>query len=218
MSGNPMSQTPVAVYERIIQASLERIWENVLDWEHLPWLHAETFGHVRFLGNTAAGYRAETSLCGARGREAFVLDVAIDRDRRLYHSRTVEGAGAGTDVLTRLAPLAPHRTRVHVEFLVPGVEPSHAARLGPRLVAMYTRLWDQDEAMMTRRQALLDGTLAASSREVEVDGARCRFSTVCAHLGGPLDEAPVGADGVVTCPWHGHRFDVRTGRRVGPMP
>jgi hypothetical protein len=57
-----MSQMPAAVYERVIHASLERIWENVLDWEHLPWLHPETFGHVRFLGNTAAGYRAETSL------------------------------------------------------------------------------------------------------------------------------------------------------------
>lgn len=210
-----MPATPIAVYERVVDASLARVWENVLDWEHLPWLHPETFAHVRFLGATATGYRAETSLVGARRPEPFVLDVALDRDALLYHSRTVAGPGTGTDVLTRLAPLDPRRTRVHVAFLVPDLEPARAARLGPRLVAMYARLWDQDQAMMTRRQALADGKVVAGTREVVVDGAPCRFSTVCPHQGGPLDDAPVDAAGVVTCPWHGHRFDVRTGRRVG---
>ena len=33
----------VATYRRTIHASLERIWENVLDWEHLPWLHRSAF-------------------------------------------------------------------------------------------------------------------------------------------------------------------------------
>jgi nitrite reductase/ring-hydroxylating ferredoxin subunit len=37
---------------------------------------------------------------------------------------------------------------------------------------------------------------------------------VCPHFGGPLDDAPVDDRGIVTCPWHGYRFDVRTGRRV----
>ena len=31
--------TSVATYRRRIGASLERVWENVHDWEHLPWLH-----------------------------------------------------------------------------------------------------------------------------------------------------------------------------------
>ncbi|TMP97098.1 MAG: hypothetical protein E6L09_13880 [Verrucomicrobia bacterium] len=26
-----------------MRASLERIWENVRDWEHLPWLHRRSF-------------------------------------------------------------------------------------------------------------------------------------------------------------------------------
>ena len=33
----------VAVYRRRIGASLERVWENVRDWEHLPWLHRQSF-------------------------------------------------------------------------------------------------------------------------------------------------------------------------------
>ena len=35
----------------------------------------------------------------------------------------------------------------------------------------------------------------------------------CSHRGGPVGEGLVVA-GVVTCPWHGHRFEVETGRCV----
>jgi hypothetical protein len=206
-----MPLTSVAVYERTIRASLEHIWENVLDWEHLPWLHRETFGHVRLLDASPDGWRAESS---ARGGDApFVIDVALDRPRRLYHSRTVAGFGAGTDIVTALAPAGAHATAIRVEFLVPDVAPERARRVGAGLVGLYTLLWDQDEAMMLRRQALLDGRLDARTRAVDVAGTCVRFSTVCPHLGGPLDDAPV-EDGCVTCPWHGYRFDVRTGRRV----
>jgi phenylpropionate dioxygenase-like ring-hydroxylating dioxygenase large terminal subunit len=207
-----MSLAPVAVYDRTVTASLERVWENVLDWEHLPWLHDTTFGHVRLLESTRAGFRAETSL--AHGGAPLVIDVQTDRTAGVYHSRTVDGAGAGTDVVTTLTPSAPHATGVHVEFLVPNVAPERRDAIGAVFVALYTRLWDEDEAMMVRRQAYVDGRLPARRREVAIDGAPCTFSTVCPHLGGPLDAAAVDAAGVVTCPWHGYRFDVRTGRRV----
>lgn len=36
----------------------------------------------------------------------------------------------------------------------------------------------------------------------------------CTHLGGPLCEGDLDGN-VVTCPWHGSRFDVRTGQVVG---
>jgi len=207
-----MSLVPIAVYDRTVTASLERVWENVLDWEHLPWLHDTTFGHVRLLEHTPAGFRAETSL--AHGGTPFVIDVETDRAGRLYHSRTIAGAGTGTDIVTTLTPSAPHATDVHVEFLVPDVAPERRDAIGGVFVALYTRLWDEDEAMMVRRQAYVDGRLPAHRREVALDGARCAFSTTCPHLGGPLDDAAVDAAGIVTCPWHGHRFDVRTGRRV----
>ncbi len=37
----------------------------------------------------------------------------------------------------------------------------------------------------------------------------------CTHVGGPLCEGSL-RDSVVTCPWHGSRFDVRSGEVVGP--
>jgi nitrite reductase/ring-hydroxylating ferredoxin subunit len=38
----------------------------------------------------------------------------------------------------------------------------------------------------------------------------------CPHLDGPLFEGSV-ANGAVTCPWHMWRFDLRSGRRIGPF-
>jgi len=48
-----------------------------------------------------------------------------------------------------------------------------------------------------------------------VDGKFFALANTCTHRGGPLAE---GRDlrHEVTCPWHGARFDVRTGEVVGP--
>lgn len=37
----------------------------------------------------------------------------------------------------------------------------------------------------------------------------------CTHMGGPLGEGDVDGN-VVTCPWHGSKFDITTGAVVGP--
>ncbi|MGQ0550285.1 MAG: Rieske (2Fe-2S) protein [Armatimonadota bacterium] len=37
----------------------------------------------------------------------------------------------------------------------------------------------------------------------------------CPHRGGPLAEGEV-EDHMVTCPWHGSQFDVRTGALISP--
>lgn len=207
-----MSLASVAVYERTVRASVDRVWENVLDWEHLPWLHRTTFGHIRLLDGSRTGWRAEVGL--RVGGAPFVIDVALDRPHQLYHSRTTAGPGTGTDIVTSLTPTAEHETKIRVEFLVPDVPAERRDAVGAGYVYVYTQLWDEDETMMMRRQALLDGSLENCMRELSIDGTPCRFSTICSHLGGPLDDAEVDASGVVTCPWHGHRFDVRTGRRV----
>jgi 3-phenylpropionate/trans-cinnamate dioxygenase ferredoxin subunit len=49
-----------------------------------------------------------------------------------------------------------------------------------------------------------------------VGGAFCAISERCTHLGGHLSQG-ILRDGIVTCPRHGSRFDVRTGQALnGP--
>jgi 3-phenylpropionate/trans-cinnamate dioxygenase ferredoxin component len=59
---------------------------------------------------------------------------------------------------------------------------------------------------------------------VEVEGKRialfrlgddvCAIDDSCPHANGPLSEGGLEGD-VVECPWHGSRFDVRTGEVLG---
>jgi len=46
-----------------------------------------------------------------------------------------------------------------------------------------------------------------------VDGEFFAISNTCLHRGGPLGEGFLDND-VVTCPWHGWRYNVRTGANV----
>ena len=48
-----------------------------------------------------------------------------------------------------------------------------------------------------------------------VDGTFFALDSTCTHKGGPLTEGEISGH-KVTCPWHGARFDVRTGKVVGP--
>lgn len=64
------------------------------------------------------------------------------------------------------------------------------------------------------RQVTVDGVqvLVARSQSGEV----CALANTCTHLGGPLGDGSRDGD-TVTCPWHGSRFDLRTGAVVqGP--
>ena len=44
-----------------------------------------------------------------------------------------------------------------------------------------------------------------------VEGAYHALDALCLHQGGPLAEGTLSSQCIVTCPWHGWQFDVRTG-------
>jgi len=46
-----------------------------------------------------------------------------------------------------------------------------------------------------------------------VDGTFYAIDNTCLHKGGPLGEGDLEGD-VVTCPWHGWEYDVKTGISV----
>ena len=45
-----------------------------------------------------------------------------------------------------------------------------------------------------------------------IDGTIYAIDNTCVHRGGPLGEGDLEGD-TVSCPWHGWRFNVRTGER-----
>ena len=48
-----------------------------------------------------------------------------------------------------------------------------------------------------------------------IEGKYYAIGNVCTHMGGPLAEGKLeGFE--VQCPWHGSKFDVRTGKAVRP--
>ena len=48
-----------------------------------------------------------------------------------------------------------------------------------------------------------------------VGGTYYAIENTCTHRGGPLSQGML-SDSVVVCPWHGARFDVKTGAVLGP--
>jgi nitrite reductase (NADH) small subunit len=46
-----------------------------------------------------------------------------------------------------------------------------------------------------------------------IDGTIFALDNTCLHRGGPLGEGDLAGD-VVTCPWHGWQYNVRTGENL----
>ena len=65
--------------------------------------------------------------------------------------------------------------------------------------------------------AMLGGRVGDDAVLLARVGGRCfAIGATCTHYGGPLAEGLLEENGIVHCPWHHARFDVRTGVAVGP--
>jgi nitrite reductase/ring-hydroxylating ferredoxin subunit len=185
---------------------------------------------------------------------SMVLEMRADREKARYRVQTLSGDGAGTEIWTLLTPLAPHRTAVEVRYYLPERCPERLAALADKYRASCARLWNEDEAMMMRREEMMTRASAERRRSekpvplgpsaglrrrlpllVEYEGEPFRIvegedgsllahATICPHWLGPLDEA-APQNGILRCPWHGYRFDMRTGEsadgrgyRLAPAP
>jgi nitrite reductase/ring-hydroxylating ferredoxin subunit len=75
--------------------------------------------------------------------------------------------------------------------------------------------------MVARTEEVPDGTgkvVQAGGKVLalfNIGGTFYAIDNRCTHVGGPLGEGEVEGT-VVTCPWHGSKFDVTTGQVVGP--
>jgi nitrite reductase/ring-hydroxylating ferredoxin subunit len=239
---NPLSPNPnqlelrlVASYPRRIRASLARVWENVLDWEHLPHLHDGSFSYCELQEAGSWGWRVWSD-ADHNGHIELVVD------EECYVARSYAGGEQFSEIWTHLAGQG-DETDIRVEFYSTGVSDDNSAEIGAFYLGLYKVLWDEDEAMMReRQQRLLQqrkrdkevrlGRVEQLQAQLQESGPLCfelsgreyalrqqgrqwvALPTICPHLLGPL---AAGAEpGQVRCPWHGYVFDLQTGHCVTP--
>jgi nitrite reductase/ring-hydroxylating ferredoxin subunit len=227
-------------YRREIGAGIARIWENVFDWEHLPVLHGSYFNHVELREIGEWGWRVELTKNPGTPDRCMLLELRADRANARYRVQTLAGDGIGTEIWTLMERLGPQRTAIEVRYYLPEQQVERLAALGEKYESSCQRLWDEDEAMMTRREALLARPPAGRKeapnplplgrlsdlrcrlpllvefngepfRIVEIEGGNLvAHATICPHWLGPLEEA-TPENWTLRCPWHGYLFDIRTG-------
>lgn len=231
---NNLDVIEVATYQRTIHANIDRVWENVLDWEHLPWLHHTSFNYVRLDEAAEWGWRTFSNA----ERTAHV-ELCVDRDNSQYVARSYDNGHQSSEIWTKLIPRG-KETDIEVSFLATNVPLSAKEKVGNIYLGLYKKLWDEDEEMMIERQKQLDHQTRApneanlgnkqnllSRLPLTVELGRGTWvvrehadelivhSAICPHLLGPLSDTQI-LDNRLTCPWHGYKFDVTTGVCVEP--
>lgn len=227
-------------YERKIPVSLRRMMENAHDWEHLPFVHSSSFSSIALIDKGPWGWRA--ALGQPKGGYQL-LDLIVDE--YYWVSTVFSGFGEGMEIHTQASAIDEYNIKVDVRFYLPAkpnmvMGPVTLAYMKRQ----YKRLYDEDEALMLGRQEALDNNKSKSkapdrwsSKLSDLDEAKTypiilssgRFvlrhhhgdwivhSAICPHMLGPLDGDKLGDDGVLTCPWHGYRFDAKSGASLQPQ-
>ena len=238
LPGKADALEPAGTYRRRMPVSLERMLENALDWEHLPWLHSSSFRSIKLESHDRWHWRARAQMVGIENPTQ--LELRLHSDRMGWTTRTIDGPGTGTTIDTRVVLHGERDLEVVVKFFIAErVGIREKIEIGKSYIELYEHLYDEDESMMTTRQRRFDGLPPAADScdlgpadsldarlPLVVNTSRGRFrvlehagrllvhSAVCPHRLGPLEDCALkGSPGApeVACPWHGYRFDVATG-------
>ena len=222
----------VGTYKRTVPVNLERMYENALDWQHLPHLHNSSFEDIECIDAGGWGWRCRS--IDAKGRES-VLELSLDKSCRRWITRNLEGPSKGAEIWTHVFVSGERSLDLVIDFFIPGVAEEAREKVGLAYASAYEILYDEDVWMMSERQNRLDQRLdtldTTSTLEiavpdvtqlplaVDLSGRSFQLNRLaeewviypsdCPHQLGPLRE--MDEQGHVTCPWHGYEFDVRSG-------
>ena len=227
---NQLALTEIVNFDRIINANTERVWENVLDWEHLAWLHDTSFDYNELDAAGDWGWRVWSDAAHKNH-----IELCVNRDQSTYVARSYLAGEQISEIWTTIAA-SNGDTSINVSINAPNIDIKKLPKLSAIYLKLYTQLWDEDEQMMIRRQAKLNdrshgpaainlGALDALEAKKIVKLGRHEwqvrksdqgievYAANCPHLLGPLGQH---ADNQVVCPWHGYRFDIISGKCVFP--
>ncbi len=234
----------VGSYLRRLPVSLDRMYENTLDWQHLPHLHRSSFCSIELEAAGAWGWRAIVASSDGRVAAKGLIELRLDRYARRWITRNLDGPHVGAEIWTHVFVVSERVLDIVVDFFVPDVPPVAKDKVGHAYASFYERLYDEDVEMMTERQRQLDQRLDGvdESQVIEVDAASSlplgvtlsgrqfvldKLNDAESNGSNPWVIYPAQCphqlgplenaaliDGVVRCPWHGYEFDVRTGACV----
>lgn len=164
----------VGSYKRRMKVSIDRMYENALDWEHLPFVHDSSFSHIELLESDDTHWRARIGVGPNPGQKSdkspdpakdIILELRLDRERYRWISSTLEGPGKGSQIWTHVFQFGERDIEINADFFVPGVSQASKQAVGDTYARLYERLYDEDEAMMLERQVQLDARHARTSKD-----------------------------------------------------
>ncbi|MEM7106241.1 MAG: Rieske 2Fe-2S domain-containing protein [Bacteroidota bacterium] len=229
----------IVTYTRELPINLDRMYENALDWEHLPFLHSSTFSFIEKIDAGDWGWRAKAALHPKSFMTTMVIELRLDKTKNRWITKTHSGLGKGTEIWTHAIPLGDNKIKVIVDFYVPKFPRFLKSMYAQQYTDLYAQLYDEDLWMMADRQAQLDNLTASklsttqtsmvlgklediraklpytfkfnnqSFRLVNLNGQMFAHSMTCPHMLGPLNDADI-QNGILVCPWHGYEFDLKT--------
>lgn len=158
----------VGSYRRQLPVSLDRMYENALDWQHLPFQHSSSFSDINCISHGGWGWRAEVTSGQGDTASTSLLELRLDRDARCWITRNLEGPNAGAEIWTHVFVVSERVLDIVVDFFVPQVPKAARDKVGMAYASAYELLYDEDVAMMTERQRQLDRRLDGISRDEQV--------------------------------------------------
>ncbi|MEL6858443.1 MAG: Rieske 2Fe-2S domain-containing protein [Pseudomonadota bacterium] len=232
-------------YKRKLRTNMARMMENAYDWEHLPHVHASSFASIDLIDEGTWGWRAKIGLPGGGHQlldllvdrpenywvstvysgpgigtqihtQAVTLNAdEIEVDVRFYLPEGPVDKSVGEAILGYLSDQYRQLYDEDIDLMS-----GRQSALNDR--SRWRQGGSAEARVLVAREADMDRT---QTHMVETpDGRYCvrywrekwiAHSAICPHLLGPLGDSTIDADGAITCPWHGYRFDLETGENLG---
>lgn len=230
-------------YTRELPVNIKRMMENAYDWEHLPFVHPSSFAKIAKISSGSWGWRAKVELpeTGEEQLLQLLVDNAHNYWATTVLSGTGKGVHIHTQATAISDDAISIDVRFYLDQ--PFEDDAANQMVLGHLQTLYAQLYDEDQQLMLGRQAALDFRDSSADhklteidlgkktqleteipKQFELSGKRfCLnrikgewlvYSATCPHLLGPLGDAEIENNGIITCPWHGYRFDIKTGRNL----
>lgn len=185
-------------YERRLPVTLTRMMENAHDWEHLPFVHASSFGDIDLIDSGPWGWRAKL---GVPSGGHQLIDLIVDADHHYWVSTVISGMGAGTEIHTQATRVSAAEIDIDVRFYLPDTpaDPSIGAVALHYLRGQYAQLYDEDLGLMEGRQSALDDRQRWRQVDQTADERSLNIGAI----------ADLDTSAVHTVEWRGHRYCLR---------